>query len=580
MKRSVTPGSDEVLHFLKVKGTPVNPTEIAAGLRLPKSALRALHRTLAELKKRRNIEELPGNRYRLPRSSAGGPPAAKGVTATYRPPVSATQAPPTGEQGGISGRLVLHRDGYGFVVPDTPLPHLDGDIYIGRDAIADAMHGDRVLARIERVSGVPGAKRAEGRILRILHRAHPTIVGLFRYSPRGNVVLPYDARMHHEVVIPPGEELTPDLRKKLGLPAAPGQTAQAKRLPRLSELDGAVVNAEIVRYPRGGGGPTGRIVEILGRPGDLGVDTEIIIRKHHLPHVFDAEVLEEAERSAHSVNPREAAARADFRHLPIVTIDGETARDFDDAVYVERRPAGWHLAVHIADVAHYVRAVQALDREARLRGTSVYFPDRAVPMLPEVLSNGICSLNPREDRLVMSALMEFDAAGGMRESRFTAGVIRSVERMTYTNVNKVLEGDAEMSRRYSAPVRHGKAPAPARPGRPDSYGHGRERDMRVSLPGSAEIRVTPQHYQRLLRKLAGKPEERIVSYLMLRSLKQARYAAEPLGHFALGFDEYTHFTSPIRRYPDLIVHRILKWALAHPNSPPASAGPPARPPVG
>src|SRR5437899_508700 len=346
MKRSVTPGSDEVLHFLKVKGTPVNPTEIAAGLRLPKSALRALHRTLAELKKRRNIEELPGNRYRLPRSSAGGPPAAKGVTATYRPPVSATQAPPT------------------------------------------------------------------------------------------------------------GEELTPALRKRLGVHAEPGQTAQAKRLPRLAELDGAVVNAEIVRYPRGGAGPTGRIVEILGRPGDLGVDTEIIIRKHHLPHVFDAEVLEEAERSAHSANPREAAARADFRHLPIVTIDGETARDFDHAVYVASRPARWHLAVHIADVAHYVRAVQALDREARLRGTSVYFPDRAVPMLPEVLSNGICSLNPREDRLVMSALMEFDAAGGMRESRFTAGVIRSVERMTYTNVNKVLEGDAEMSRRYSALVPH------------------------------------------------------------------------------------------------------------------------------
>src|SRR2546422_673704 len=604
MKRSVTPGSDEVLHFLKVKGTPVNPTEIATGLRLPKSALRALHRTLAKFKKRRNMEELPGNGYRLTRSSAGGPPAAKGVTATYRPPFTAPQAPSTVEQGGISGRLVLHRDGYGFVVPDIPLPHLDGDIYIGRDAIADAMHGDRVLARIERISGAPGAKRAEGRILRILHRAHPTIVGLFRYNPRGNVVLPYDARMHHEVVIPPGEELPPALRKKLGVHAAPGQTTQAKRLPRLAELDGAV--------------------------------------------------------------------------------------------YVERRTGGWHLAVHIADVAHYVRVVQALDREARLRGTSVYFPDRAVPMLPEVLSNGICSLNPREDRLVMSALMEFDAAGRMRDSLFAAGVIRSVERMTYTNVNKVLEGDAEMSRHYSTlaphfldmkelalllnarrnehgsidfdlpepviefdaeqrmtnimrserniahriieefmlaanravagylirrglaslhrvhekpdakkilefeelarafgyslgvenlverivPVRHGKAPAPARPGRPDSYGHGRERDMRVSLPGSAEVRVTPQHYQRLLRKLAGKPEERIVSYLMLRSLKQARYAAEPLGHFALGFDEYTHFTSPIRRYPDLIVHRILKWALAHPNSRPASASPPARPPVG
>jgi ribonuclease R len=343
--------------------------------------------------------------------------------------------------------------------------------------------------------------------------------------------------------------------------------------------------------------------------------------------------------------------------------------------------------VHIADVAHYVRTTTPLDNEARLRGTSVYFPDRAVPMLPEALSNGMCSLKPREDRLVMSALMDFDARGNMTGSRMTSGVIKSAERMTYTNVNKVLEGDAETTERYKslAPhfrnmkelalllnarrnehgsidfdlpervielddqnrmisivrgerniahrlieefmlaanravdgyllkrgiaslhrvhekpdakkvlefeelarafgyslgveglhqreiaVRHGRAPAPAKAGRPDSYGHGRERGMRVALPGSnADLRITPQHYQRLVRKLAGKPEERIISYLMLRSLKQARYAADPLGHFALGFEEYTHFTSPIRRYPDLIVHRTLKWALAHPNEVPPS----------
>jgi ribonuclease R len=387
--------------------------------------------------------------------------------------------------------------------------------------------------------------------------------------------------------------------------------------------------------------------------------------------------LEEAERRAAPVSEAEREGREDFRHLPIVTIDGETARDFDDAVYVARRTdGGWSLQVHIADVAHYVRTGTALDQEARLRGTSVYFPDRAVPMLPEALSNGMCSLKPREERLVMSALMEFDAAGNMQSSRMTSGVIRSAERMTYTLVNKVIEGDADANIRYvelaghfrnmkelalllnkrrnehgsidfdlpepviefdeqqrmtnivrserniahrlieefmlaanravdgyllkrgiaalhrvhekpdarkvlefeemarafgyslgvadlyqrEVAVRHGRVPAPAKAGRPDSYGHGRERGMKVALPGATEVRITPQHYQKLLRKLVGKPEERIVSYLMLRSLKQARYAAEPLGHFALGFDEYTHFTSPIRRYPDLVVHRVLKWA--------------------
>lgn len=685
---------DNILRFLQLRSEPASASELARGLGLKKSDTRPLFKMLARLKKRRSIEELPGGRYRLPRQKS------RRESRDHQWPRSSVspQNPQPGlaNRDEIKGRLILHPDGYGFVVPDTPVPQLDGDVYIARDAIEDAMHGDHVLVRIQRRGGVPGAQRAEGRILRILDRAHPTLVGLFRYGARGNVVLPYDTRVQHEVEVPPGHELTPGLAKKLGFSGIDERSLRNRRIPHLAELDGAVVNVELTRYPRGGASPVGRVIEILGRPGELGVDTEIIIRKHHLPHSFSAEVMEEAGRRAKPVGDSERAGREDFRRLPIVTIDGETARDFDDAVYVERLPNGhWHLQVHIADVAHYVLTANALDQEARLRGTSVYFPDRAVPMLPEALSNGMCSLKPREDRLVMSVLMDFDAAGRQQSARMTAGVIRSAERMTYTNVNKVLEGDAEMSKRYTSlarhfrdmkelalllsarrnehgsidfdlperviefdekqrmtnitrserniahrlieefmlaanravasyllkrgiqslhrvhekpdarkvlefeelarafgyslgvedlrqreiAVRHGRVPAPAKAGRPDSYGKGRERAMRVAMPGG-DLRITPQHYQRLIRKVAGKPEERIVSYLMLRSLKQARYAADSLGHFALGFDEYTHFTSPIRRYPDLIVHRILKWALAHPSAAPPSSKPLAPAPSG
>jgi len=634
MPRPVQLSPDNILRFLQVRSVPASTSEIAEGLHLGKDARRHLFKMLAKLKKRRTIEELPGGRYQLPSRKSG---KDGGENSSRRDYSQARPAPTPQEREGINGRLVLHHDGYGFVVPDKPMPQLDGDIFIPPDAIEDAMHGDHVLVKMGRVTGLTGSQRAEGRIMRILGRAHPSVVGLFRYGPRGNSVLPYDVRIQHEIEIPPGEELTPALRKKLEQEYAKEHGARSKRAPHFPELDGAVVNVELIRYPRGGLAPTGRVLEILGRPGDLGVDTEIIIRKHHLPHQFSPEVEQEAASRAQPVQEADRQGREDFRHLPIVTIDGETARDFDDAVYVERRgDGGWNLQVHIADVAHYVRTATPLDGEARLRGTSVYFPDRAVPMLPEALSNGICSLNPREDRLVMSALMDFDATGRMRSARMTPGVIRSAERMTYTNVNKVLEGDTEMAARYAAlvhhfqdmkelalllnarrnergsidfdlperviefdeeqrmtnitrserniahrlieefmlaanravdgyllgrgiaslhrvhekpearkvlefeelarafgyslgvenlhqreiAVRHGRVPAPAKAGRPDSYGHARERGMRVALPGSAEISITPHHYQRLLRKLAGKPEERIVSYLMLRSLKQ------------------------------------------------------------
>ncbi|MCU1341395.1 MAG: RNAse, partial [Candidatus Acidoferrum typicum] len=690
----------DVLAQLSRSRKPQSLREIAAALDLRHSARRALVKLARRMKKRGDIHEYPNGRIGLPKEKQGAEQGAQYVAPPQKGMQQRQGAQPHGksattlrpEVNQLTGRLVAHRDGYGFVVPDTPRKDLDGDLFIGRDAMGDAMHGDHVLAAIERRGRfADGAGRAEGRILRVLDRAHATVVGLFRYGPRGNTVTPYESRLVQEIIIPPGDELTPELRAKMG-------GHPPRRGVRLPELDGAVVNVEVTRFPRGGVAAAGRVIEIIGRPGDFGVDVEILIRKHHLPHQFSEEVLAEAAAVAHPVGDAERAGRRDFRDLPIVTIDGETARDFDDAVYVKRLENGnWQLQVHIADVSHYVRRGSALDREARLRGTSVYFPNRAVPMLPEELSNGICSLKPHEDRLVMSAIMELDENGEIVASEFTRGVIRSAERMTYTDVNAVLQNDRAATAKYAhladnfrlmrdlalilnarrarlgsidfdlpEPViefdkagqmigitrsvrniahrlieefmltanqavarylerrglgslhrvhekpdpkkilefeelahafgyslgienlserlvtvkhasvppprfdrgarrRHGSARRDARPNKP----------MTVSVP-AMDIAIRPEHYQRLAEKIAGKPEERIVSYLMLRSLKQARYAADSLGHFALAFDQYTHFTSPIRRYPDLIVHRVLKWALDHPEArpvaPPAIAG--------
>jgi len=682
MSRQSQLSPDNILRFLQLRNGPASLEDLSRSLQVRRSSRRALLQMLAKLKKRGLVEELSQGRFLLRQTSRPQQQPSLKPRPAQEPPAEKFPQQKAFSRDEIKGRLVLHQDGYGFVVPDVAIPNLDGDLFIPRDFVEDAMHGDHVIAKISRLSGAPGARRAEGRILRVVSRAHPSVVGLFRYTSRGCVVVPYDPRVQHDIELPAGEELSSVLREQL-LPGEKDRSGKRARLPHIPKLDGAVVNAELIRYGREGTAPIGRVIEILGRPGDLGVDTEIIIRKHHLPHTFPGEVSHEAEQLARPVTESDLAGREDFRSLPIVTIDGETARDFDDAVYVERREGGgWLLQVHIADVAHYVTPESPLDREARLRGNSVYFLDRAVPMLPEALSNGMCSLKPREERLVLSAIMQFDSSGRMLNSSMTPGVIRSAERMTYTNVNKVLEGDAEMSARYAhlsnhframkglalllnarraengsidfdlpepviefddqqqmtnigrserniahrlieefmlaanravahyliqrglhalhrvhekpdarkvlefeelarafgyslgvedlhqheVAVRHGKVPSPAKAGRPDSRGHGRERQMLAVLPAS-DINLTPQHYQRLVKKLAGKPEERILSYLMLRSLKQARYSAETLGHFALGFDEYTHFTSPIRRYPDLIVHRILKWALANPKAP-------------
>jgi ribonuclease R len=589
----------------------------------------------------------------------------------------------------LVGRLSMHRDGFGFVIPEASSldanlkARLAGDVFIPPPAVGSAMHGDRVLAEIV---AFRDEGRAEGRIIRSVSRAHPTVVGIFHYGHRNNSVKPIDGRVAQEIIIPPGmENLESPVSSvppvvDLGvdssgqLPGSRKKTPSADRVignqaaqhTDVQDLDGVVVDVEITDWPSATQNPRGRVVEILGQEDDFGVDVEIMIRKHHLPHHFPPQVIEEAQAIEPIFPTRELNRRRDYRQLPIVTIDGETARDFDDAVHVRQLENGnYELQVHIADVAQYVTRDSPLDQEARLRGTSVYFPDRAVPMLPLELSTDICSLRPQVDRLVLSCIMEIDHQGEVVSYEINEGVIRSAERMTYTAVNAVIEGDSATRERYAAQVEHFERmrdlamilnrkrerrgsidfdlPEPViefdefglmksitrserniahrlieefmlsanesvahylenkRIGslyriheKPDAkrvydfevlastFGyslgvgalpihrvqmktdrraaHGTGKRVReIEVP--KEVHITPRMYQKLTVKIAGKPEERILSYLMLRSLKQARYSEENMGHFALAATTYTHFTSPIRRYPDLIVHRILKDVL-------------------
>src|SRR5260370_5606381 len=333
--------SDNLLRFLQVRRDPASAEEIAAAMHMRRADRHALYQMLGKRKKRGLSEEVPGGRYRLAgreEEKGGDGRGARGRSqrAAERPAAAEPRSSRAGGSGGgtvvardqIEGRLVLHHDGYGFVVPDRPVPGLDRDVFIPRDAVEDAMHGDRVLVKMQRVTGAGESQRTEGRIVRVLGRAHPTMVGLFRYGARGNVVLPYDTRLQHEVEIPPGMELTTGLAKKLGFSGADERSIRGRRIPRLGELDGAVVNVEVVRFPRGGAAPTGRVIEILGRPGELGVDTEIIIRKHHLPHVFPAEVLKEADHRALSVSGADPPTHDTFPPRPLLPTNTPTPLTF------------------------------------------------------------------------------------------------------------------------------------------------------------------------------------------------------------------------------------------------------------
>jgi ribonuclease R len=515
----------------------------------------------------------------------------------------------------VVGRVQANPGGFGFVIAERssePTP----DVFIAAPNLKEAMHGDRVVARIERLRS---GDRPEGRIVRILERANARIVGRFERADGGlGFVSPFDQRVTADVMIPSGEAAT----------AAPGD----------------MVTVEVTRWPTETRGPVGRVVEVLGPIDAPGVDTTIIVRKYGLPDEHGEAAVAEARRmlggravprTMHALG-HDVAGRTDFRGLDIVTIDGEHARDFDDAISIARLENGHYwLGVHIADVSHYVREGSALDGEAYERGTSVYFPERALHMFPEALATGLCSLNPQVDRLVQSCLMEVDRRGQVVRYEFHDGVIRTRERMTYTAVNAILtDEDAGTIARYAPLVptfrlmrelfdvlrdrrkrlgsidfdideaevvldAQGRVEAVVAAKRnvahriieefmllanetvaefldgsgvpglyriheaPDPLKVAQFEEFIASLGyglGAPPHGIRPRHFQALVQRIDGKPEEKPIAALMLRTMQKARYAPENLGHFGLAFSSYTHFTSPIRRYPDLVVHRLLRLA--------------------
>jgi ribonuclease R len=511
----------------------------------------------------------------------------------------------------IAGRITVRPEGFGFVLVQ------DGDdLFVPRVGMHGAMDGDTVLAREERAraAGRRGkdAGRTSGVVVRVLDRARERVVGRFETKDGRKIVLPYDPKIDAVIRIEDGKSL--------------------------GAREGEIVEARLTSFPDGKRVAHGVVDDRIGFLGEPGVDIEIVLRSYRLPTRFPEPVVAEAERFPEEVQTEDLLGRRDFRDHRIVTIDGETAKDFDDAIEVARTASGFRIGVHIADVSHYVEESSTLDDEARSRGTSVYFPGRVLPMLPERLSNGLCSLNPRVDRLVLSAILELDAKGRVTASDFTKGIIRSAHRMTYTEIARILEGppNPDDARRYgpflddfrlmgevaallrqrreargsidfdlpdadivlddaglvvgivpeSRNVAHrlieefmlaaneavakkllfAKQPAMYRVhDKPDpdrlvdlrevleSFGYKMKGDL-------AEL--APSEFQRLLREIDGKPEERLLHDLLLRAQRKAIYSEECRGHYALAAPYYCHFTSPIRRYPDLIVHRQLSRLLA------------------
>ncbi len=551
---------------------PATVRELMRALGLPRSDRTRLRRRLTELVDAGKLVRIRGNRFGL-----------------------------ADRMDLLVGRLVTNPRGFGFVSPEAGGRD---DIYVSGGNLGGAMHGDRVTVRVERVAG-----RLEGRIIRVLERASETVPGRFETDGGGvGFVVAFDPRLTMDVQVPAG---------------ADG-----------GARSGDMVMARIERWPTPTRNPVGRVTEVLGQLDDPGVDTRLVIRKYGLDDEYDEAAVAEAERLGARVRPRDRRGRVDLRGEPTVTIDGETARDFDDALTIERFPNGHHwLGVHIADVSHYVRPGSALDASAYRRATSVYFPERALHMFPAPLATGLCSLNPGVDRLAHSCFMEVDGRGRVVRSEVRDTVIHSDHRLTYTEVDAMLTArDAERRGRYQDVVpmlellqvvarrlqahraRRGSIDFDLKATRLVLDDAGMVEDIVAAdrnvahriveacmlaanetvaqtleasgipalyrvhdAPDPAKVRefeafvdtlghtlgvppdrVRPRHFQQLVRRLRGTPAERAVALLMLRTMQKARYEAVNSGHFGLASKAYTHFTSPIRRYPDLVVHRLLR----------------------